>query len=215
MNQQTKALNVLCGIEICAILIFTIEKQLFPNWTPTQISLAIQIMAYIFSIYIIKDFKINPLNCFKIKRGTGKTTLILCLGILFVCIAGAIIIRRIMNIFSPEVAARPFFGLYLKYNRRYIYPLIIVIQQCFSKAVMLDTLTKCFNKTAFWKINILSCLFFASLHLGYDIWIMLGTVCLLFVTNIFYHKGKNIYSSIMLHFGCGFVAPMFGIIEYL
>ena len=215
MKQQIRILWTVCAVEACAIFIYTIEKQLFPSWTPTQLSLAIQIMGYIFCIGFIKEFGIRPLECFKVRPGTGRKTLLGCICILLVCIAGSIAVRQVMNIFSAEVAARPFFGLYLRYNRRYIYPFFIVLQQCFSKAVVLDTLTRYFNTVPFWKINILSCLFFATLHLGYDIWFMLGAIGLLFVTNIFYRKDGNIYSSVILHFGCGFVAPMFGIIGYL
>ena len=122
-----------------------------------------------------------------------------------------IIIRLVQNQFSPEIAARPWFGLYLTTYMRWFYPFSAVLQELFVKGIVEDNITascKKYNKHfSVW----MTALFFFVLHMGYNLPMMFGAAVLCVVTGYLYEKNKSVWGSILIHFVIGFVPKIIGV----
>lgn len=157
------------------------------------------------------NFKIH-FECFKPTKNNLKADLkiggILTGALLIILV----IIRLVMNRINPEVAARPYFGLYLTKYLRWFYLFSAILQELFVKGIVEDNITascKKYNKHfSVW----MTALFFFVLHMGYDLPMMFGAAVLCVVTGYLYEKTRSVYGSILLHFVVGFVPTMIGII---
>ena len=122
-----------------------------------------------------------------------------------------VIIRLVQNQFDPEVAARPWFGLYLTTYMRWFYPFSAVLQELFVKGIVEDNITascKRYNKHfSVW----MTALFFFVLHMGYNLPMMFGAAVLCVVTGYLYEKNKSVWGSILIHFVIGFVPKIIGV----
>lgn len=123
-----------------------------------------------------------------------------------------VIIRLVMNRISPEVAARPAFGLYLWEHTRWFYPFSAVLQEFFVKGITEDNITASSDKYNRHFSVWMTALFFFVLHMGYDLPMMIGAAAMCVITGYVYEKTRSIWGSSLLHFVVGFVPKMIGII---
>ena len=156
-------------------------------------------------------FKIH-FECFKPTKANLKKDLIISGILTGALLVILVIIRLVMNQLNPEVAARPYFGLYLTKYLRWFYPFSAVLQELFVKGIVEDNITASCKKYHMHFSVWMTALFFFVLHMGYDLPMMFGAAILCVVTGYVYEKTKSVYGSILLHFVVGFVPTMIGII---
>ena len=166
------------------------------------------VLSVLFAIFT--NFKIH-FECFKPEKAKLKNDLIIggiCSAALFVIL---IVIRLVQNQLFPEIAQRPWFGLYLTTYMRWFYPISAVLQELFVKGIVEDNITascKKYNKHfSVW----ITALFFFVLHMGYDLPMMFGAAVLCAVTGYLYENTKSVWGSILMHFVIGFVPKILGI----
>ncbi len=166
------------------------------------------VLSILFAIFT--RFKIH-FECFTPKKEMLKKDLIIA-GIM--CVAMIVIlfvIRLVQNFFFPEIAERPWFGLYLGTYMRWFYPISAVLQELFVKGIVEDNITascKKYNKHfSVW----MTALFFFVLHMGYDLPMMFGAAVLCVVTGYLYEHTKSVWGSILIHFIIGFVPKIIGV----
>ena len=156
-------------------------------------------------------FKIH-FECFKPGKANFKKDIKISGILTAALLVILVIIRLVMNQLDPEVAARPYFGLYLTKYLRWFYIFSAILQELFVKGIVEDNITascKKYNKHfTVWMTS----LFFFVLHMGYDLPMMFGAAVLCAVTGYVYEKTKSVYGSILLHFVVGFVPTVIGII---
>ena len=156
-------------------------------------------------------FKIH-FECFKPGKANFKKDMKISGILTAALLVILVIIRLVMNQLDPEVAARPYFGLYLTKYLRWFYIFSAILQELFVKGIVEDNITascKKYNKHfTVWMTS----LFFFVLHMGYDLPMMFGAAVLCAVTGYVYEKTKSVYGSILLHFVVGFVPTVIGII---
>jgi len=167
------------------------------------------VLAVIFAVFT--NFKLNW-KCFKPAKEGLKKDLTIC-GIMTVVILILMVaVRLVQNQMFPEIAARPWFGLYLGMYMRWIYPISAVLQEFFIKGVVEDNITCSCHKYHMHFSVWMTALFFFVLHMGYEIPMMIGAGVMCAVTGYIYEKTKSVWGSILLHVVIGFVPKMIGII---
>ena len=129
-----------------------------------------------------------------------------------IIIVGLIACRLVLQMFKPEVAERPFFGLYFWYHTRWFYPINSFLQECFIRLIIQDNLMKLEDETTTNSSLMLTAFFFCSLHMAYPWYMMLGTVLYCLVTGYLYKKYRCLYGLSIIHFTAGFLPRCFGII---
>lgn len=129
-----------------------------------------------------------------------------------IIVVGLIVIRLILNQIKPEVAERPFFGLYFWYHTRWFYPINSFLQELFIRLVIQDNLKKLEDESTRYASLMLTAFFFASLHMAYPWYMMAGTAVYCIVTGYLYDKYKCIYGLSIIHFAAGFLPRCFGVI---
>jgi len=132
-------------------------------------------------------------------------------GISAVLIAIMIAARLIMNARNPEIAARPFFGLYLNVHGRWFYPLSVVVQELMIKALMQENIRCLVPNENRHFTAILTGLFFAVLHMNYPLYYLLFAGVLCFGTAYMYERDGNIWGAVLIHFVVGFLPRAFGL----
>ncbi|MCR4557817.1 MAG: CPBP family intramembrane metalloprotease [Saccharofermentans sp.] len=155
-------------------------------------------------------FKIH-FECFTPGKERFKKDIIISSFLSAALIVILVVIRLVQNQFSPEIAARPWFGLYLGMYMRWFYPISAVLQELFVKGIVEDNITascKKYNKHfSVW----MTALFFFVLHMGYELPMMFGAAVLCVVTGYLYEKNKSVWGSILIHFVIGFVPKIIGV----
>ena len=155
-------------------------------------------------------FKIH-FECFTPGKERFKKDIIISSILSAALIVILVVIRLVQNQFSPEIAARPWFGLYLGMYMRWFYPISAVLQELFVKGIVEDNITaacKKYNKHfSVW----MTALFFFVLHMGYELPMMFGAAVLCVVTGYLYEKNKSVWGSILIHFVIGFVPKIIGV----
>lgn len=161
--------------------------------------------------FAFTKFNIN-FGCFKPGKENFKKDMKISGILTAILLVLLVIIRLVMNQLDPEVAARPYFGLYLTKYLRWFYIFSAILQELFVKGIVEDNITascKKYNKHfTVWMTS----LFFFVLHMGYDLPMMFGAAVLCAVTGYVYEKTKSVYGSILIHFVVGFVPTVVGII---
>ena len=167
------------------------------------------VLSILFAVFT--KFKIH-FECFKPTKANLKKDLRISGILTGALLVILVIIRLVMNQLNPEVASRPYFGLYLTKYLRWFYLFSAILQELFVKGIVEDNITascKKYNKHfSVWMTS----LFFFVLHMGYDLPMMFGAAVLCVVTGYVYEKTKSVWGSILLHFVVGFVPTMIGII---
>ena len=166
------------------------------------------VLSIIFAVFT--RFKIH-FECFKPGRERLKKDLIIAGIMSAIMLAALVLIRLVQNMLFPEIAARPWFGLYLTTYMRWFYPISAVLQELFVKGIVEDNITsscKKYNKHfSVW----MTALFFFVLHMGYGLPMMFGAAVLCVVTGYLYESTKSVYGSIIIHFVIGFVPKIIGV----
>lgn len=166
------------------------------------------VLSVLFAIFT--RFKIH-FECFNPGRERIKKDLIIGAIMSAALIVILVIIRLVQNQLFPEIAQRPWFGLYLTTYMRWFYPISAVLQELFVKGIVEDNITascKKYNKHfSVW----ITALFFFVLHMGYDLPMMFGAAVLCAVTGYLYENTKSVWGSILVHFVIGFVPKILGV----
>ena len=166
------------------------------------------VLSVLFAIFT--RFKIH-FECFNPGRERIKKDLIIGGIMSAALIVILVIIRLVQNQLFPEIAQRPWFGLYLTTYMRWFYPISAVLQELFVKGIVEDNITascKKYNKHfSVW----ITALFFFVLHMGYDLPMMFGAAVLCAVTGYLYENTKSVWGSILVHFVIGFVPKILGV----
>ena len=150
-------------------------------------------------------------ECFKPGKENLKKDLFWGVVLSVALIVILFIIRLVQNQFFPEIAARPYFGLYLGTYMRWFYPISAILQEMFVKGVVEDNITdSCPKYNKHFTVWVTS-LFFFVLHMGYDIPMMFGAAILCAATGYLYEKTKSVYGSTLIHLVIGFVPKMLGV----
>ena len=166
------------------------------------------VLSVLFAIFT--RFKIH-FECFNPGRERIKKDLIIGGIMSAALIVILVIIRLVQNQLFPEIAQRPWFGLYLTTYMRWFYPFSAILQELFVKGIVEDNITascKKYNKHfSVW----ITALFFFVLHMGYDLPMMFGAAVLCAVTGYLYENTKSVWGSILVHFVIGFVPKILGV----
>lgn len=126
-----------------------------------------------------------------------------------VLVVAMLIYRWILNYMDPQVAERPVFGLYLHIHARWFYPINVVLQELFVKAVVQHNIGKNIGgkHLSIW----INALFFGIFHMTYPLYYLLGAVLLCGITGYLYERDKNIWGSALIHFVIGFMPRALGL----
>ena len=146
---------------------------------------------------------------FRDRRMIGRELLVavLCSAAIVLAIVG---VRLWLNAHDPEAAARPWFGLYLNIHGRWFYPLSVVLQEIMIKAFVQENIRRA-NTTDNKHITvILTGLFFAVLHMNYDLYYLIAAGLLCMLTGYLYERDGNIWGAVLIHFTLGFMPRALG-----
>lgn len=156
------------------------------------------------------DF-VQPLFGLKVEKGYGKRTALTCLLLAVGIIAAFIGARLVLQNDSAEVAARPFFSLYLNIKHRRFYLLFVLLQEALAKGVLQHGLEKTLPEKK-WAIALpVTALVFGMLHIFHSLYYLLGAIGLALVSGVLYHRQKNVWASFVLHFLIAFLPRCFGL----
>ena len=198
------------ALNVRVVEYFTKQNSQFDNAyisTKTLIGIVIIVTAVFYKFGMI-SINFEPLRHPK----SLKKELLISLILVAVIVVGLIVIRLIYQQFNPEVAERPFFGFYFWYHTRWFYPVNSFLQECFIRLIIQDNLKKLEDETTKYHSLMLVAFFFASLHMAYPWYMMLGTSVYCVLTGILYEKYKCVYGLSIVHFAAGFLPRCFGII---
>ena len=166
------------------------------------------VLSLIFAFFT--RFKIH-FECLTPKKEMLKKDLIAA-GIISVSlIVILVIVRFVQNFFFPEIAERPWFGLYLTTYMRWFYPISAVLQELFVKGIVEDNISASCKKYNMHFSVWMTGLFFFVLHMGYELPMMFGAAVLCIATGYLYEKTKSVWGSILIHFVIGFVPKIIGV----
>jgi len=132
-------------------------------------------------------------------------------GISLVLIIGMVVYRLILNHQNPEIASRPWFGLYLGIHGRWFYPFSAVIQEFAIKAIVQENI-RCLAPDSNRHLTAaMTGIFFAILHMNYPLYYLMGAGLLCFGTAYLYERDENIWGSVLIHFVIGFMPRAIGL----
>ena len=202
---------VACQVVVIKIFPYAVGKPLIEDnaYILTRImEVYLIILSLLFAAFT--NFKIH-FECFTPGKERFKKDMIVSSIMCAVLLVVLVIIRLVQNQFSPEIAARPWFGLYLGTYMRWFYPISAVLQELFVKGIVEVNITascKKYNKHfSVW----MTALFFFVLHMGYELPMMFGAAVLCVVTGYLYEKNRSVWGSILIHFIVGFVPKIIGV----
>ncbi len=166
------------------------------------------VISVLFAVFT--RFKIH-FECFNPGKERIKKDLIIGGIMSAALIVILVIIRLVQNQMFPDIAQRPWFGLYLTTYMRWFYPFSAILQELFVKGIVEDNITaSCKKYNKHFSVWITS-LFFFVLHMGYDLPMMFGAAILCAVTGYLYEHTKSVWGSILVHFVIGFVPKILGV----
>ncbi|SEQ25209.1 CAAX protease self-immunity [Lachnospiraceae bacterium NE2001] len=141
-----------------------------------------------------------------------KKELIISLILSVLLMLVLIVIRQVLQHFKPEISDRPFFAFYFMYHTRWFYPVNAFLQEMFIRIAIQDNLKKLEDEhTRYMSLLLVGC-FFASLHMAYPWYMMIGTALYCMVSGYFYDRYRCFWGLTILHFVGGFFPRCFGII---
>ena len=120
-------------------------------------------------------------------------------------------IRLWMNAHDPDAAARPWFGLYLYIHGRWFYLFSVILQEIMVKAIIQENI-RLVNATGNRHVTvILTGLFFAVLHMNFQLYYLIGAGLLCMLTGYLYERDGNIWGSVLIHLTLGFMPRALGL----
>lgn len=154
---------------------------------------------------------VQPWLGLKIEKSDRKKTLLTCLllalGIIALFLAARLALQRV----SQDVAARPFFRLYLNIKHRRYYIFFVLVQEMLAKGVLQYGIEKTLPEDKWYLSLPVSALVFGMLHIYHTLYYMFGAIAFALVTGVFYHRQKNVWASFVLHFLFAFLPRCFGL----
>ncbi|MBR2675965.1 MAG: CPBP family intramembrane metalloprotease [Solobacterium sp.] len=123
--------------------------------------------------------------------------------------------RFYMQSKDPSIAEIPYFGLYLNMNTRWFYPVSIVLQEIFIKAVVQDNFSDAFERKHIHMTVWVTALFFFIIHFQYPLYYMTGAMVLCMITGYLYEKYPSIWGPVLIHFVIGFLPRCLGILQII
>lgn len=216
MTKQTDSksfyIAMILGIAIEQFVCKT-AYMLFPD-APSQLGSRIaEIIMLMVGFYFWKKTQfVQPGLGLKLSS-VNKKNIVFYLVVLSATSLGVLFLARIIGQqFIPGMIQRPYFGLYLNITHRIYYPIVVIIQEILSKAVLQYGIEKTLPEDK-WKLAvIISSAVFGMLHVHTSALLMLGAFALALVSGIYYHYQKNIWAIIVVHFIFGFFARSFGLV---
>lgn len=185
----------------------------FPD-APTQLGSRItEIVMLIVGLYLWKNTEfVQPGLGLKLSSVNKKKQVFYLFALSAVSFGLLFLARIIGQQFIPGMAQRPYFGLYLNYTHRIYYPLVVIVQEILSKAVLQYGIEKTLPEHKWVLAVIISSAIFGMLHVHTSAILMVGAFVLAAVSGIYYHYQKNIWAIMVVHFIFGFFARSFGIV---
>lgn len=208
--------RVFCIALITAVAVVQILLKVYTTLVPdTSSQVCSRIMECILLLCALflarRTTFVQPWFGLKVEKAAFRRTLLTCLLLAAGIIALFIAARLVMQQFSPEVAARPFFRTYLNIKHRRYYVLFVLVQESLAKGVLQYGTEKMLPEDK-WYIALPVCaLIFAMLHIYHSLYYVLGAVAIALVTGVLYHRQKNVWSSFTLHFLLAFLPRCFGL----
>lgn len=154
---------------------------------------------------------VQPWFGLKVEKENRKSTIISCILIAVGIIAIFITARLVLQQFSATVAARPFFSTYLNIKHRRYYLIFVLVQEILAKGVLQYGIEKTLPEEKWYIALPVTALVFGMLHIYHSLYYLLGALGLALISGILYHRHKNIWSSVMLHFLIAFLPRCFGL----
>ena len=170
------------------------------------------VMVLVFPVFYLKsDISVN-FDALKVKDGKqfGKSMLRALFYSLLVILA-MFLYRLYLNSTDPAIAAWPYFGLYLKMNGRWFYPISSILQEFLVKGVSQHNFVKAFEDRNKFVGILANAVFFGILHMNYKLYYMLGAFLMCFLTAFLYEDDKHIYGCALIHFVVGFMPRVLGL----
>lgn len=128
-----------------------------------------------------------------------------------VLIIGMLGIRIWMNAHDASAAARPWFGLYLDIHGRWFYPWNVILQEMMIKAFVQENIRIANGKGSRHLPVLLTGLFFAALHMNYQLYYLIGAGLLCMLTGYMYERDGNIWGAALIHLTLGFMPRALGL----
>lgn len=193
-------------------IILKVYTTLAPDATSQTCSRITEGAMLVFAaIFAWKTEFVQPRFGLKVAKENRRRTLITCLLLAVGIVAAFALARLVYGRFSAEVAARPFFSLYLNIKHRRYYLLFVLVQEILAKGVLQHGVEKTLPEEKWYLALPVSALVFGMLHIYHSLYYILGAVGLALVGGVLYHRQKNIWSSYVLHFLVAFLPRCFGL----
>ena len=178
----------------------------------TLLSRANEIFTALFSIVFIKFIPTYQHHFgLAVPKEKIKSEILLCCLSAFLVIGCFYLIRLIYGHFNPDVAARPWFGLYLGIHMRYTYLPSALVQEWLAKAVLQHSIEKILPEDKWYIAIIIMMCSFSIIHTPVGLYYQLGSIVVAAITGIIYHYRKNIYVCTIIHFLIGFMPRVVGL----
>lgn len=151
---------------------------------------------------------VQPWLGLRVEKANAKRTVLCCILLTLGIVLAFVAARLVMQQFSPVVAARPFFRK-IKHRRYYLF--FVLLQEILAKGILQYGMEKTLPADKWGVALLLSALVFGMVHVLHTLYYMLGAICLALASGILYHRQKNIWSSVLLHFLIAFLPRCFGL----
>ncbi len=215
MKKSDPVFFYIIGIFLLAIVQFVskVAYTVFP-YAPSQLGSRITEIIMLFGgIYLWKNTVfVQPGFGMKVPSADKKKTVLHILVLSVGSFVALFLARIIGQKFIPGMAQRPYFGLYLNYTHRVYYPVVVIVQEVLSKAVMQYGFEKTLPEDQWLLAVIVSGAVFGMLHIQISALLMLGAFALAVISGVYYHYQKNIWAIVFVHFIFGFFSRSFGLI---
>ncbi len=186
-----------------------ISMEVVPQYLTARL---MEVISIVFCIFYCKfgTFKLYRTGFIATKVEIKRTLVrsgIICLFVMLFLVLSKVILSE----FDSEIAAHPWFEPHLDIDMRWLYPLVVVVQEFCAKCIMQDNVKRlCGEKNIL--ITLLVCsMIFGILHVSYPMYYMFCAALLSLITGYIYEKDKNIWGCIMVHFFIGFFPMAMGV----
>lgn len=201
---------------ICAIAVVQIALKVFTAFVPDAqsqvLSRIVEVSMLPFAVYFVtRTTFVQPWFGLKVEREDRRRTLTDCLLLAVVVVAVFIAARLVLARLSPAVAQRPFFRTYLDIKHRRYYIVFVLVQEILAKGVLQYGIEETLPEDRWYIALPVSALVFGMLHIQHTLYYILGAIGLALVSGVLYHRQRNIWSSVVLHFMVAFLPRCFGL----
>lgn len=201
---------------ICAVAVVQLVLKVFSTFVPDAPS---QVLSRIneggmllFALFFAwRTTFVQPWLGLRVEKANAKRTVLCCILLTLGIVLAFVAARLVMQQISPAVAARPFFRTYLEIKHRRYYLFFVLLQEILAKGILQYGMEKTLPADKWGVALLLSALVFGMVHVLHTLYYMLGAICLAFASGILYHRQKNIWSSVLLHFLIAFLPRCFGL----